>query len=110
MSEVIFNYKNTIIINECKKDEKIKDIIKEFTDKHKIDFNNTNFIIQGKPITNFELTFIELISSIDKLKNKIEIFVATKNQKFPEFEIIYRNTGKGSKIRLFGSKFLKKIV
>ena len=79
MAEAIFNYEGLNTIIQCKMDDKIKDIIKNFLIKIKGEENNYFYLYNSTSI-NKELTFKELANDFDENRRKMNILV-TKNDK-----------------------------
>ena len=79
MCEVEFNHNSNIDIIQCNKDEKIRDIIRKFLSKTNLDINSINFIYSGNMNIDYNLSFEEIASDTDKLRNKIIILVNDKN-------------------------------
>ena len=91
MCQVEFRYNEKSIIFQCNESEKICEICNEFILKEQIDKNNIYFSYNGKIGKKFdeELTFSQIINSIDKEKKNITILVYDINGK----------KGKNSKIK-----------
>ena len=70
MSNIKFNYQNTIILVQCNKKDKFKDACKKFGIKAKKDIKDLYFIYDGKTINNLELKINEIANSNDKKKKK----------------------------------------
>ena len=74
MSEIEFYYNCSKTIIQCRKDEKIKDIIQRYLIK--IEKNKDEvYFLYGGGLINEELTFEELSNSQDKERNKMTIIV-----------------------------------
>ena len=71
--EFSFNGKNTII--QCTKEEKLKDIYKNFKSKTNLEKEILIYIYNGITLQNEELTFNEIANSEDKKRNKMNILV-----------------------------------
>jgi len=82
MNQVEFKYKGLSSIIQCNENEKIKNICQQFCNKAKIDKNNIFFSYDDKAGKEFneELTFNEMINSIDKNENKMIILVYDINK------------------------------
>ena len=82
MSEnhLIFTYKNEDMIVQCSNEEKMKDIFQRFSKKINKDLNSLKFLLGGNQI-NFELTFKEQISLIEKRDDKMKILVYINEEK-----------------------------
>jgi len=85
MAEVLFIYEGQIIIIQCNFEDKIKDIIKKFKNKIKIEDNNLCYIYDGNKI-NTELSFNQIAKENDKYENKINILVYNNKNKENEIE------------------------
>ena len=89
MVEVIFNYKGIDTIIQCNINDKMKDIIKKFLIKIVKNENANNlFFIYNANIINYELTFIQHESEIDKNRNKMNIIVKSNNDNNNEIKEI----------------------
>ena len=83
MNQVEFKYKGLSSIIQCNENEKLKNICQQFCNKTKINKNNVFFSYDGKGGKEFneELTYNEMINSIDKYENKMIILVYNINEK-----------------------------
>jgi len=77
MNKVEFKYKGLSYIIQCNENEKLKTICQQFCSKVKIDKNSIFFSYDGKAGKEFneELTYNEMINSINKNENKMVILV-----------------------------------
>ena len=77
MSQVEFKYNGISLIIQCNENEKMKNICQQFCKKAQIDKNKIFFSYNGKAGNEFneELTFNQMINSIDKNENKMNILV-----------------------------------
>ena len=82
MNQVEFKYNGLSSIIQCNENEKIKNICQQFCNKSKIDKNNIFFSYDGKAGKEFneELSYNEMINSIDRNKNKMIILVYDINK------------------------------
>ena len=78
MAEITFTFNGSQIIIQCLMEEKMKDIFKRFTNKSNIDINSLFFIYDGN-IIDENLKLNEIINSIDKQSNKMNILVYNNN-------------------------------
>ena len=113
MAKVEFNYDGEIIEVLCLESDKMEDICKKFTIKAKIDQNISkyNFLYSGNLI-NVQLTFSQIISSIDKERKIISLLVIdtenstlVKSPKIIKFPFpICKECGENMKFELEGYK------
>ena len=78
MAEITFTFNGSQIIIQCSMEEKMKDIFKRFTNKFNIVINSLIFIYDGN-IIDENLKLNEIINSIDKQSNKMNILVYNNN-------------------------------
>ena len=80
MSEdkVIFNFEGVNTTIQCTKEEKIKDICQRYGTKIQRNIN-TLLLLYGGNQLNFELSFEEQVSSIDKSNRVMKVLVYTKD-------------------------------
>ena len=71
---VVFNFNNELITIQCSQNEKMEDICRRYAQKLQKDYKSLYFIYSGN-IVNPKLSFDEIISKIDKTRNKMEILV-----------------------------------
>jgi len=71
--ELSYNCQNTII--QCTKDEKLKDIFKNFIFKVKAENKILIYMYNGITIQNEEVTFNEIANTEDKKRDKMNILV-----------------------------------
>ena len=69
-----FEYKGSKTSIQCNPNDKMLNICKKFSEKLSVDFKSIYFIYSGNPV-NFDLTFIQIANSVDKLKNQINVLV-----------------------------------
>ena len=74
MSQVEFNYFNTITIIQCNMQDKMLDIIKKFLLKCQKKLDEVYFLYDGQPL-NKEKTFKEAAKEIDRIRKKMSILV-----------------------------------
>ena len=74
MVEIEFTYNGKNIIIQCKKEEKMEDIIKRFMNKENIKKDKLFFIYSGNNIDT-NLKYEELVNEEDKKRNKLNILV-----------------------------------
>ena len=81
MSLVEFKYKGISTIIQCNENEKMKNICQQFCEKTQTDKNNIFFSYGGKAGSGFneDLTFSQMINSIDKNEKKMSILVYNIN-------------------------------
>ena len=79
MANVIFNYKGKETIIQCNLNEKIKDILKRYTNKIEIYISKLYFIYNGNKI-NDNLILNEIINGEDKRRNTMNILVYENNE------------------------------
>ena len=79
MANVIFNYKGKETIIQCNLNEKIKDILKRYTNKIEIYISKLYFIYNGNKI-NDNLILNEIINGEDKRRNTMNILVFENNE------------------------------
>ena len=113
MAKVEFNYDGEIIEVLCLESDKMEDICKKFTIKAKIDQNISkyNFLYSGNVI-NVQLTFSQIISSMDKERKIISLLVIdtekstlVKSPKIIKFPFpICKECGENMKFELEGYK------
>ena len=88
--EFSYNGKNTII--QCTKEEKLKDIYKNFKLKAQVEKEILIYIYNGINLQNEELTFNEIANSEDKKRNKMNILVVEgEAPESPANEIIIKS-------------------
>jgi hypothetical protein len=117
MVEVEFRLNNIKTIIECNTNEKIDDILNNYTEQLIMMSNDLNFVYDGKKIEEGikGLTFNELANNIDKERKKINILVydsnREKNNNLKLKEIICNKCGENSrilidnyKVNLYGCK------
>ena len=82
MSQVEFSYNGINSIIQCKIDEKLKYIFQRFKSKIKLD-NNKNIILtyDGKVGMDEDLTFEQISNSLDKKRNKMNVFSENEIEK-----------------------------
>ena len=73
--QIELSYDGVNTIMQCKKDEKLKDIFKNFKFKVKAENKILIYMYNGITIQNEELTFNEIANSEDKKRNKMNILV-----------------------------------
>ena len=106
MSQVEFKYNGLSFIIQCNENDKIKNICQQFCEKAQIDKNKIFFSYNGKAGNEFneELTFNQMINSLDKNENKMTILVNNINEEKKESiiksnEIICPKCGEICKIK-----------
>ena len=82
MCQVEFKYKGLSSIIQCNENEKMKNICQQFCLKAQVDKHTIFFSYGGKAGSGFneELTFNEIVNSIDKNENKMTILVYNINK------------------------------
>ena len=110
MSQVEFNYKGMVTVIQCKENEKMNEIFNRLSSKIKVDINSLFFLYKGE-IVKDGLTFEEIISSEDKIRNKMTILVnSTDDQNLNEKDLAKSKTiicpkcGEISKINIYNYK------
>ena len=71
---IVFNFNNELITMQCSQNEKMEDICRRYAQKLQEDYKSLYFIYSGN-IVNPKLSFAELISKIDKIRNEMQILV-----------------------------------
>jgi len=100
-----FEYKGSKTSIQCNPNDKMLNICKKFSEKLSVDFKSIYFIYSGNPV-NFDLTFIQIANSVDKLKNQINVLVYSNDiinntfQKVISKDIICPKCGESCKIDL----------
>ena len=79
MVNVIFLFNEEKAVMQCEKENKLKDICKNFVSKMGGNMNNLYFIYNGNPV-NLELTYDEQVDSIDRNLNEMKILVHERNK------------------------------
>ena len=74
-NQIEFSYNGVNIIMQCKANEKLKDIFKNFIFKVKAENKILIYMYNGNIIQNIELTFNEVANPEDKKRNKMNILV-----------------------------------
>lgn len=75
MTNVEFNYQGGIILIQCNENDKLKKIIQNFCIKVQKSKENLCFLYGGQIISNYDLTFNELASQIDKSRKMMSVLV-----------------------------------
>lgn len=75
MSIVEFNYRGKNIIIQCNRYEKIRLIFQKLSIKIGVNINSLLFLYSGQKLINYELTFDQIASKEDKIRNKMNIVV-----------------------------------
>ena len=114
MASIIFSYDGRETTIQCQAQDKMNDICQKFASKINVDINQIYFISGGNKL-NLELSFSQLVNSIDKDSNIIKILVCDKTKNISKEnlkkskEIICPECNKNSliqikdyKIRLYG--------
>ena len=93
MDQVEFKYQGLSLVIQCDENEKMKNICQQFCKKAQIDINNIFFSYNGKAGNQFneELTFNQMINSIDKNENKMTILVNNINEEKEKQESIIKS-------------------
>ena len=73
MLKVIFNYKGTETLIQCKIDERIEEVLNKYKSKIEIEIDKVYYLYNGNKI-NKENKLEEIINNEDKRINKIKIF------------------------------------
>ena len=73
-AKVIFIYEKSVVIIQCSKDEKMKDICQKYVNKINKDINSLEFLY-GVNQLNFNLNFNEQANRIDKEQNIMKVLV-----------------------------------
>ena len=83
MAQVEFQYKGNTTTIECKEDQKMIDICKNFINQSKLNENNTNFLYDVLIGTQFNknLTFEQLANDSDKENKKLVVLVKDAKEK-----------------------------
>ena len=76
-AKAIFNFEGVNMTIQCTKEEKMEDICRRYGSKLKRNINTLLFLYGGNQL-NFELSFEEQASSIDKSNKAMKILVYTK--------------------------------
>jgi len=83
MAEVEFQYNGINTIIQCKEDQKMIEICNNFITKSNIIENNINYFYNGEGGAQFNknLTFNQMVNSIDKERKKMKILIlSSENQ------------------------------
>ena len=77
MASIIFNYEGAKYKMHCNINDKIEDKINKFLTKLDIqtEQNKICFLYNNNIISNYDLTFNELLNDVDRNKKKIHIYV-----------------------------------
>ena len=81
MSLVIFSYNGIETTIQCKKDDKICDIINKFKLKSNIKNDDIYYLYDGHKIINLDLSFYNQANLFDKERNQINIIVIDNKEK-----------------------------
>ena len=73
-ASVIFNFQGTDILIQCSQEEKMKDICQKFATNIERNVNSLVFLYEGSNL-NFQLSFKDQASIIDKERNEMKVFV-----------------------------------
>jgi len=73
--QIVLNYNGVNTTMQCRKDEKLKDIFKNFIFKTSAEDKILIYMYNGNTIQNEELTFNEIANSEDKERNEMNILV-----------------------------------
>ena len=73
--QIVLNYNGVNTTMQCRKDEKLKDIFKNFILKTSSEDKILIYMYNGNTIQNEELTFNEIANSEDKERNEMNILV-----------------------------------
>jgi hypothetical protein len=87
-AKINFNFNGVNTIIQCKKDDKLKDILKSFKFKEKVEGKSFLYMYNGKTIQNFELSFDEIANFEDKQRCEMNILVVEEVPINPQEEII----------------------
>ena len=112
MATCVFIYNSNSVTIQCKENDKMRKVCKDFQNKHNNNRNDIDFYYFGMPI-NPESTFYETANELDKLNKEITINVYNKNESNdsgPKLEkskdIIYPICKKNCYIKIEG-KYIK---
>ena len=81
MASVEFNYEGRSITIQCKNNDTLDKIIRQYLTKSQVDQNSVSFLYNGGLITNKSLTFNQLSNSYDKSRNKMNVLVTNSISK-----------------------------
>ena len=76
---VIFMFNEEKSILQCEKEDKLKNVCEKFVSKKNVNINNLYFIYNGSQV-NLNLTFDEVVDSIDRNLNEMKILVHERNK------------------------------
>ena len=73
--QIEFSYDSANTILQCKSDEKLNNIFKNFKFKNKVEDKKLIYMHNDIALQNEELTFSEIENPLDKERNKMNILV-----------------------------------